>query len=628
MTAKLKIGDEEQLIHHDEPTKESVEHVDGEQSQEDPTVPRPVEPPDIEGTDKSETAKSFLSSAMEDAVEQGYNLPTIDVKDIIGRTFISAPDDKGEQRRARIEEVEFSQRRTADEAEPLLRFKCKAGDKRFDEVMTYNRMLQWCDMHKDSDKYFRLETILNHRKNSSATGGWEVLIQWADGQTSWEPISMIFADDPVTLAMHAQKNDLLEERGWKRCKRYTSRQKVIGRMINQTRLKNFRNRPRYKYGFQVPRNHAEAVLIDERNGNTKWQDSEKLEIDQLKEYKTFRDLGLGGKAPDGYKKIPCHMIYDVKWDGRHKSRFVAGGHRTDTPVESTYSAVVSLLGVRMVTFLAELNDLELWNTDIGNAYLESYTSEKVYFVAGDEFGDLAGHTLIIMKAQYGLKSSGKCWHDRLHDVLRSMGFTPSKAEEDIWFRDAGDHYEYIGVYVDDLIIASRKPQAIIDQLQSAPHSFKLKGTGPIDYHLGCDYFRDEDGCLCVGPRKYIDRMELAYKNHFGTTPSQKVQSPLEKNDHPELDDSPLLDADGVANYQSLIGTLQWTITLGRFDVATAVMTLSGFRAAPRQGHLERAKRVCGCPSKFRSAFIRAGLWMPIQIPLGLHSHPHGRARLF
>ena len=84
-----------------------------------------------------------------------------------------------------------------------------------------------------------------------------------------------------------------------------------------------------------------------------------------------------------------------------------GGHRTETPIDSTYSGVVSLPGIRLVTFLAELNDLELWGTDIGNAYLESYTSEKVAFIAGPEFGELEGHLMIIIKAQYGLKSSGQ-----------------------------------------------------------------------------------------------------------------------------------------------------------------------------------------------------------------------------
>ena len=31
--------------------------------------------------------------------------------------------------------------------------------------------------------------------------------------------------------------------------------------------------------------------------------------------------------------------------------------------------------------------------------------------------------------------------------------------------------------------------------------------------------------------------------------------------------------------------------LGRFDIGTAVMTLSRFRAAPRRGHLDRVKRI-------------------------------------
>jgi len=55
----------------------------------------------------------------------------------------------------------------------------------------------------------------------------------------------------------------------------------------------------------------------------------------------------------------------------------------------------------------------------------------------------------------------------------------------------------------------------------------------------------------------------------------------EKGDHPELDESKLLDTEGTVTYQSLIGALQWLISIGCFDVATAVMTLSSFRAAPR-----------------------------------------------
>ena len=183
---------------------------------------------------------------------------------------------------------------------------------------------------------------------------------------------------------------------------------------------------------------------------------------------------------------------------------------TQVTAESSYSGVVSLRGQRMVAFIAELNDLELSGTDIGNAYLESYTKEKVCFIAGPEFGERKGHLMIIVRAQYGLRSSGARWHGRLFDSLMDMSFRPSKAEDDIWIRDKGDHYEYISVYVDDLAIASKNPKGIIEQLEKG-QKFKLKGTGPISYHLGCDYKRDEDGTLAMGPVRYIERMAKGYE---------------------------------------------------------------------------------------------------------------------
>ena len=533
-------------------------------------------------------------------------LPIIDIKGLLGRTFITNPNDEGEQHRAKVLEMHPTGETTADGKDAILRFKCQHGDRMFEEVMSYNKMLEWCDRDLHKDDMYKIDAVIGHRKAKLSTtrGQWEVLVQWASGQTSWNCLNLIYSDDPVTISMYAIKNNLLNTVGWKRCKTHAKNMKKFGRMINQAKLRNYRRRPVYKYGYQVPRNHEEAVFIDEKNGNTKWQDSEKLELKQVNDYKAFRDLGLGAPIPEGYQKIPCHIVYDVKYDGRHKSRFVAGGHRTSTPTSSVYSGVVSLQGIRLVTFLAELNDLELWGTDVGNAYLESYTTEKVCFIAGEEFGELAGHTMMIVKALYGLKSSGRCWHDRLFEVLQAMGFSPSKAEPDIWMRPAGDHYEYVASYVDDLLIGSRNPQAIIDALEGKPNNFILKGTGEVKFHLGCDFFRDETGTLCFGPKTYIERLALQYKSLFGEMPSTKVTSPLEKNDHPELDTSPLLDEDGVTHYQSLIGALQWVITLGRFDIAVAVMTMSSFRVAPRVGHLDRLKRIVGYLLKMKHGFIR------------------------
>ena len=84
---------------------------------------------------------------------------------------------------------------------------------------------------------------------------------------------------------------------------------------------------------------------------------------------------------------------------------MADGHLTDVPLESVYSGVVSLKGFRLVMFLAELNGMEAWATDIRNAYLEAKTKEKLVIVAGPKFGELQGHLLRIDKALYGLRTS-------------------------------------------------------------------------------------------------------------------------------------------------------------------------------------------------------------------------------
>jgi len=126
----------------------------------------------------------------------------------------------------------------------------------------------------------------------------------------------------------------------------------------------------------------------------------------------------------------------------------------------------------------------------------------VHIIAGPEFGNQQGHTLVICKASHGLRSSGLCWHERLSNVLQDMGFIPSKAERDIWMRDCGDHCEHIAVHVDDLLIASKDPLSIIKTL-SDEHKFKLKGAGAVSFHLGCDWFRDVNGNLCYAPRQHI-----------------------------------------------------------------------------------------------------------------------------
>ena len=194
----------------------------------------------------------------------------------------------------------------------------------------------------------------------------------------------------------------------------------------------------------------------------------------------------------------------------------------------------------LVIYLGELNNPELWEADIGKAYLEAYIHEKLCIIAGPEFEELEGFILIFNKALYGLKSIGKRCVERFHDIIKDMGFTPFKADPCIFMRENQKLkcYEYVATYVDDLCIAAQNPGKIIETIKE-DYKLKVKGDGLLSHHLGADYTRDKDKTLVCQPKKYIDRQVDLHHSMFKQNPPKNIRILLDKNDHPEIDDTEL-----------------------------------------------------------------------------------------
>ena len=87
--------------------------------------------------------------------------------------------------------------------------------------------------------------------------------------------------------------------------------------VNQAKLKTFSTAPKFKYGYEVPKNYNQALKIDKLNTNTKWQEATHLELKVMDDYEVFTDNGF--TIPEGYKCITVNIIFDVKHDGRHKA---------------------------------------------------------------------------------------------------------------------------------------------------------------------------------------------------------------------------------------------------------------------------------------------------------------------
>jgi hypothetical protein len=550
-------------------------------------------------------------------VPDRMKLPLFTPDDLLGITLlVDTPD--GRKMRATVVEKLHEMDATIDNE---LRFRLKLQDEdAIDDVIAYSTL---CDMVEDQmDEELRYGghrpwshlSVTDHQGPLIQTdhrykgSSWNVLMRYEDGSEKWEALGQVCKVSPVLCAVYGKEHGLLDKAGWKRLKKLALSEKKLARMMKQAYLSSERTGPIYKFGVQIPRNMKEAISLDVKNGNTKWQDAVLVEKAQLLEYKTFKDQGYRGRVPVGFQRIHVHFIFDCKHDLRRKARAVANGSQTEPPKDSVYSSVVSLRSLRLAVFLGELNGLGSSAADIGNAYLEALTKEKVYFVAGPEFGELEGHVLIIVKALYGLRTSGARFHERLAVTLRDMGFTPCEADEDVWMRECGDVYEYVCTYVDDLACVLKAPEKFFEELRTK-YGYKLKGVGLLKYHLGADFYRDPDGTLVMGAKTYVERMMANYQSMFGELPKPFV-SPLEKGDHPELDQSSELEADDIKKFQSLIGAMQWTISLCRMDIACAVMTLGRYRAAPRIGHLDRLKRICGYLRRTPDAAIRFRVGIP------------------
>ena len=148
-------------------------------------------------------------------------------------------------------------------------------------------------------------------------------------------------------------------------------------------------------------------------------------MDKIHEYKVFKDWGKRS-PPQGYKRITVHMVFDVKYNDRKRARLVGGGHQTEATNDTPFSGIATLKYIRVCLLLAIYNNLDICAADVSSAYLEAYTQEKLYIIAGPEFKELEGHILLIDKALYGLRSSGARWAEKLADTLLRDGWKQTK----------------------------------------------------------------------------------------------------------------------------------------------------------------------------------------------------------
>ena len=137
-------------------------------------------------------------------------------------------------------------------------------------------------------------------------------------------------------------------------------------------------------------------------------------------------------------------------------------------------------------------------------------------------------------------------------------------------RVQGDHNKYLVVYVDDIIYCGKEPESFFDTLQGEEFGYTMKDVEPVKFHLGADFYQDDDGTHCYGSTTYAKRFLEHFEYTMGGKPTKRM-APMEKGYRPELDTSPECSEEEKEKYQSILGACQWMVSLGRYDINHAVM---------------------------------------------------------
>lgn len=442
-------------------------------------------------------------------------------------------------------------------------------------------------------KYMSEGNKSRKRKKRHSSNDWEFCVTWKDGSTNWVSLKDLKESYPIQLSEYVVNNKLEKEEAFVWWIPYVTKKRKS--IISKLKSKYWQRT--HKYGIRVPKTVEEALQIDKEEGNTFWADA--IEAEMRKVRPAFKLYNGDPKELVGYQEISTHFIFDIKLgeNFRRKARLVADGHKTSTPKSVTYSSVVSRDSVRICFLIAALNDLDILGGDIENEYITAPCREKCWTIAGKEFGSLQGKPMIIVKALYGLKSSGAAFRAFLAETLDDIGYRSSHADPDVWLRpavkpDGERYYEYILCYVDDILSISFEPERSMTAIQNA-FKFKNDLIQQPEFYLGAAIQKKKLNGKNVWTMTSRDYIRLAIANVERQLPKKNLKlparavTPMTSDYLPELDGSEELSPNDVIFFQELIGILRWAIEIGRVDILTEVSLLSAYQASPRQGHLEQ-----------------------------------------
>ena len=331
-----------------------------------------------------------------------------------------------------------------------------------------------------------------------------------------------------------------------------------------------------------PTSYNEAVSVPEKE---KWITAMKEELDSLKKNGTYVET----KLPNGRKAIGCRWIYKTKLksDGtidKYKARLVAQGYSQipGQDYSETFAPVARLTTLRTLLALISCKEMIADHVDVKSAYLQADLAEEVYMKPppGSDVPD--DYVCLLKKGLYGLKQSGKNWHDELTSFISPAGFVRSQADPCLFVNPKSK--TYVLIYVDDLIVCSTDADSVTKFKCHLGSKFEISDLGKLHWYLGLSITTTSEG-LKLSQDLYVDTL----LKKFGLTNAKVFRSPAA-----ELRLCAATCDDVIRTnvpYRELVGSLMWLSVCTRPDISYSVNSVAKYVESPTDLHWNAAKRI-------------------------------------
>lgn len=332
----------------------------------------------------------------------------------------------------------------------------------------------------------------------------------------------------------------------------------------------------------IPLTYRQALKSDEA---LEWEGAIDCELNSHDVNETWTEVD-----DEGQEAVDPRWVFAKKYNERdelerYKARLVAKGFTQIHGVnyDDTYAPVARYDSLRLIFAIAGFYGYKVKHVDVETAYLQARLKHLVYMRPPPGYRPKTPGRrvlLLLLRALYGLKQSGREWYGTLTAALLEMGLLQCNFDPCIFIGKG----LILGVYVDDLLLAGT-PEAMEKFMKLLTERFKCRDLGLCKYILGLEV-NQSDGNITISQRGYAQRI----LERFGMTDCTARKTPADPHSFPRgFEEGDILIV--PLEYQSLTGSLNFLVTGTRADLAFTIGMLSCFNAAPTERHLRVAKQV-------------------------------------